>query len=418
MQIGQAEMFLQGQNETLISDQIRLMEQASADLKFEKAAGYRDNIEQLRRVNEKQFVTGFQTSIDIIACVIEQDYCCIQVFMIRGGTSLGNKPFYIRTKLDSKAEEVLETFLIQHYSRHPVPAEIIVNLALENHALLEQALTQLANSKVQIKSRVRDKRKHALEMVIRNADDALRQHLLSTSNLNRRYQSLIEELSLESTPQKIECFDISHTQGEATKASCVVFSPEGAQKSDYRIYNIRDIEPGDDYAAMRQVLTRRYDKLRQQVELLPDLILIDGGKGQLHCALEILEMLDIFELKPALRVFGVAKGPERRAGHESILDEDDNELDIPMDAPALLLIQQVRDEAHRFAITGHRKARAKARTTSRLEQIPGIGAKRRKMLLQKFGGLQGVKAAGVQELMQIKGINRETAQIIYDTFHG
>lgn len=417
-QIRQAELFLKGRNEVLISDQIKLMEEASKALKFEQAAEYRDNIEQLRKVNEKQFVTGFSTNIDIIACVLKQDYCCIQVFMIRSGTSLGNKPFFIRTKLDSTPAEILETFLVQHYSRHPVPAEIITNEALDNRELLEQTLSSIANSKISIKQHVREKRKHALDMAERNAHESLQRHLLSTSNLNKRYQSMIEVLNLPEAPQKIECFDISHTQGEATKASCVVFGPEGAIKSEYRLYNIRDIQAGDDYAAMRQVLTRRYDKLREQPQLLPDLILIDGGKGQLHSALDVLEMLEIFEIKPQLRILGVAKGPERKAGYESIINEDYSAMDIPMDAPALLLIQQIRDEAHRFAITGHRKARAKARNTSRLEEIPGIGAKRRKLLLQEFGGLQGVKSAGIQELMQIKGINRETAQVIYDNLHG
>ena len=418
LQINQAELFLKGQNETLISDQIELMERASRALEFEKAAEYRDKIEQLRRVNENQFVTGFHANIDIIACVLQQDYCCIQVFMIRSGTSLGNKPFFIRTRLESTPAEILETFLVQHYSRHPIPAEIIINEQLEDRPLLEHTLSTLANSKITIKNRVREKRKQALEMAVRNASESLQRHLQSSSNLNKRYQSMVEVLNLEEAPHKIECFDISHTLGEATKASCVVFGQEGALKSEYRLYNIRDIQAGDDYAAMRQVLTRRYDKLKQQPQLLPELVLIDGGKGQLHTALDVLEMLDIFQLKPQLRVLGVAKGPDRKAGYESIIDEDYNELPIPMDAPALLLIQQIRDEAHRFAITGHRKARAKARTTSRLEEIPGIGAKRRKLLLQKFGGLQGVKAAGIQELMQIKGINRETAQVIYDTLHG
>ncbi len=417
-QIDQAELFLKGQNEKLISDQVKLMEQASASLDFEKAAEYRDNIEQLRKVNEKQFVTGISSNIDIIACVMQQDYCCIQVFMIRSGSSLGNKPFFIRTKLDDKVADVLEIFLIQHYSRHPIPSEIIVNEPLENQALLESTLTELANSKVTIKHQVRDKRRHALQLAVRNAGESLQRHLVSASNLNKRYQSLIEVLNLGEAPQRMECFDISHTMGEATKASCVVFNQEGASKSDYRIYNIRDIKQGDDYAAMRQVLSRRYDKLKQQPENMPDLIFIDGGKGQLSSALEVLERLEVFEVKPSLRVIGIAKGPERKAGYESIIDEDYNELDIPMDAPALLLIQQIRDEAHRFAITGHRKARGKLRKTSRLEEIPGIGAKRRQMLLQKFGGLQGVKSAGVEELMQIKGINRETAQVIYDTFHG
>lgn len=417
-QIRQAEMFLKGQNESLIADQVRLMEQASTHLQFEKAAEYRDNIEQLRRVNEKQFVTGFNQNIDIIACVLEQDYGCIQVFMIRGGTSLGNKPFFIRSKLDAKSDEILETFLIQHYSRHPIPAEIIVSEDLPNQALLEHTLSELAHSKISIKHRVREKRRHALQLAIRNAQESLQRHLLSASNLNQRVQALVEVLNLEQAPQRMECFDISHTQGEATKASCVVFGVEGAIKSEYRIYNIRDITEGDDYAAMRQALTRRYDKLRQQPHLLPDVIFIDGGKGQLSSALDVLEMLELFELKPALRVLGIAKGPERRAGYEQIIDEDYNVLDIAMNSPALLLIQQIRDEAHRFAITGHRKARGKVRNTSRLEEIPGIGAKRRQMLLQKFGGLQGVKSAGIEELMQIKGINRETAQVIYDTFHG
>ena len=418
LQIRQAELFLKGRNEQLISDQIKLMEQASVQLAFEKAAEYRDNIEQLRKVNEKQFVTGFQSDIDIIACAMLQGYACIQVFMIRGGSSLGNKPFFIRIKLDSSRAEILEAFLMQHYSRHPVPSEIIVNEILENEALLEHTLSAIALSKVSIKSSVREKRRAALEMAFKNAQESLQRHLLSASNLNRRFRALIEVLSLQEAPQRMECFDISHTQGEATKASCVVFGQEGAIKAEYRIYNIRDIQAGDDYAAMRQVITRRYDKLRQQPEHLPDLIFIDGGKGQLHSALEILEGLDIFELKPALRVIGIAKGPERRAGFESILDENYNDLNIALDSPALLLIQQIRDEAHRFAITGHRKARAKARNTSRLEDIPGIGAKRRQMLLQKFGGLQGVKSAGIHELIQIKGINRETAQVIYDIFHG
>jgi excinuclease ABC subunit C len=416
-QIHQAELFLKGQNEKLISDQVRLMEQAAAALQYEKAAEYRDNIEQLRRANEKQFVSGFQGNMDIIACVLEQDYCCIQVFMIRNGTSLGNKPFYIRSKLDAQPSTILETFLVQHYSRHPAPAEIIVNELPDNADLLEQTISDIHNTRIQIKSRVRDKRKRALDMAINNARESLQRHLASASNLNQRYQSLIEVLNLEESPQRIECFDISHTMGEATKASCVVFGPEGAIKSDYRLYNIRDIKEGDDYAAMRQVLGRRYDKLRDNPDALPDLILIDGGKGQLSSALEILDMLEIFEIKPGLRVLGVAKGPERRAGYESILDDNGNDLGIPMDAPALLLIQQIRDEAHRFAITGHRKARGRARTTSSLEDIPGIGARRRKLLLQKFGGLQGVKAAGIEELMQIKGINQETARAIYDTFH-
>jgi excinuclease ABC subunit C len=417
-QIAQAELFLKGRNEQLISDQVELMEQAAAALEFEKAAEIRDRIEQLRRVNEKQFVTGFNQDLDIVACVMEQDYCCIQVFMIRGGTSLGNKPFFIRSKLDDRPQSVLETFLIQHYSRHPAPGEILVNIEPEQTGLLEQALSTVTGQGIEIRHRLRGKRRQAVAMAERNARESLQRHLQSASNLNRRYQALIEALQLPAPPQRIECFDISHTQGEETRASCVVFGPEGAIKSDYRLYHIRDIRPGDDYGAMRQVLTRRYEKRIGQPQNLPDLMLIDGGKGQLHAALEILQGLDVFAVKPELRVFGVAKGPERRAGFEQIIDEEDSVLPIAMDSPALLLIQQIRDEAHRFAITGHRKARGRARTHSSLEDIPGIGARRRQLLLQKFGGLQGVKQAGVEELMQIRGINRETAQAIYDTFHG
>jgi excinuclease ABC subunit C len=233
----------------------------------------------------------------------------------------------------------------------------------------------------------------------------------------QRLQNLVEILHLENPPERIECFDISHTMGEATKASCVVFGRDGAIKSEYRRYNIKDIEPGDDYAAMRQVLQRRYEKRQNMPEQLPDLVLIDGGKGQLGIALDVIESLNIPNVKPQLRVFGVAKGVERRAGYEDIIDEEMTALSFPMDSPALLLIQQIRDEAHRFAITGHRQARAKARRRSRLEEIPGIGVRKRQMLLNTFGGLQGVQSAGVEELMQIKGINRDTAQAIYDCFH-
>jgi len=256
-----------------------------------------------------------------------------------------------------------------------------------------------------------------LENAINNAKQALESYLLSASLLSKRRRNLVELLNLENPPQRIECFDISHTMGEATKASCVVFGKEGAIKNEYRRYNINDIQPGDDYAAMRQVLDRRYRKRQNSPELLPDLILIDGGKGQLGVALDVLEELNILTVKENLRIFGVAKGAERRAGYEEILDEEMTSLNFPMDSPALLLIQQIRDEAHRFAITGHRQARAKARRKSRLEEIPGIGVKKRQLLLNTFGGLQGIQAAGVEELMQIRGINRETAQVIYDSLH-
>ena len=418
MQIEQARLFLEGENEMLINQQVELMEQHSQQLDFEGAARIRDKIEMLRRVTEKQYVTGFNTDIDILACEVQQDVCCIQLFMIRNGTSLGNKPFINRVKLDASSAQLIETFMIQHYSRHPIPDEIIVSHELPNQALLSSTLNQLSNTKIRISSSVRGKRRHALESALDNARQALDSYLLSASHLNKRFQSLIEELQLEEAPERIECFDISHTMGESTRASCVVFGQDGAIKSEYRSYNIKGIQGGDDYAAMKQVLERRYGKRQHSAELLPDLVFIDGGKGQLHTALEVFERLDIFATKQNIRVLGISKGPKRKSGYEEIIDENYNVLSIKMDSPALLLIQQIRDEAHRFAITGHRKARAKKRNTSRLEQISGIGAKRRQLLLNKFGGLQGVQGAGIEELMQIKGINRETAQVIYDTFHG
>jgi excinuclease ABC subunit C len=337
--------------------------------------------------------------------------------MIRNGTSLGNKPFFNRARLDTDAASLIESFIIQHYSNHPAPGEIIVSHDLENLDVLTESLHQFNQSRIRITHNVRDKRRRALENAINNARQALESYLLSASLLSKRLQNLVELLHLENPPERIECFDISHTMGEATKASCVVFGKEGALKNEYRRYNINDIQPGDDYAAMRQVLDRRYRKRQNSPEQLPDLILIDGGKGQLGVALDVLEQLNILTVKANLRIFGVAKGVERRAGYEEILDEEMTALNFPMDSPALLLIQQIRDEAHRFAITGHRQARAKARRKSRLEEIPGIGVKKRQLLLNTFGGLQGIQAAGVEELMQIKGINRETAQVIYDSFH-
>ena len=417
-QIEQAQMFLEGKSDELIDQQIELMEKYSSELNFEQAAQIRDRIETLRRVTEKQFVTDFNGDIDIIACELRQDFSCIQLFMIRNGTSLGNKPFFNRAKLDTDAPSLLETFIIQHYSNHPAPGEIIVSHDLENVDLLADSLHQLSHSRVRITNRVRGKRQRALESAINNAKQALESYLLSASLLSKRYQNLVEILHLEAPPERIECFDISHTMGESTKASCIVYGREGPIKNEYRRYNINDITPGDDYAAMRQVLERRYSKRQSSPELLPDLILVDGGKGQLGIALEVLESMNIPNVKDNLRVFGIAKGVDRRAGYEDIIDEEMSSLNFPMDSPALLLIQQIRDEAHRFAITGHRQARAKTRRKSRLEEIPGIGVRKRQLLLNTFGGLQGVQAAGVEELMQIKGINRETAQAIYDSFHG
>ena len=416
-QTEQARLFLNGDSDMLIEQQIVLMQNYADQLNFEQAAIIRDKIEMLRRITEKQFVTGFQSDIDILACVVQQDICCIQLFMIRNGTSLGNKPFISRVKLSSKPDELLQTFVMQHYSRHLPPPEIIISHALPDQNLVITTLSDLHSCKIKISATVRDKRKRALENAMNNAHQALQTHLLSASHLYKRFQSLVETLQLETPPDRIECFDISHTMGEQTKASCVVFGSEGVIKAEYRCYNIKGINPGDDYAAIRQVLEKRYGKRRYDASQLPDLVLIDGGKGQLKIALDVFSKLNLFQVKLNLRVFGIAKGVERKAGYEDIIDEDLSTLPIKSDSPARLLIQQIRDEAHRFALSGHRKARAKRRKASRLEQIPGIGVRKRQLLLNTFGGLQGVQSAGVEELIKIKGINRETAQAIYDSFH-
>lgn len=416
-QIHQVELFLKGKNEELIALQISQMEAASEQLKFEKAAEYRDTIEQLRRLTEQQFVTGFNGNMDIIACALEQDYAAIQVFMIRNGTSLGNKVQYIKCKLETLENEILSTFLMQHYTRHPVTDEILLSHSPENLELLEQVLCTLGNSKTQLKFSVRGKRKRAVEMALHNARESLQRYLASKSKHTQQYLALIELLELPEPPKRIECFDISHTMGEETRASCVVFDDQGAVKTEYRLYNIKGIQPGDDYAAMNQALTRRYQKRLDTPETLPDVVLIDGGKGQLNQALAVFDSLGVFQLKPELRVIGIAKGPERRAGYEVLFDESMQEIAYTLDNPALLLIQQIRDESHRFAVSGHRKARNKKRTTSRLEEIPGIGSRRRQELLKTFGGLQGVKAAGIEELQQVKGISKQLARDIYTRFH-
>ncbi len=416
-QIEQARLFLKGESDKVIAQLAEQMEQYSDSLAFEEAATIRDRIDNLRRVTEKQFVTNFQSDMDIVACEIAEDVGCIQLFMIRNGTSLGNKAFYHRVKLDSTEADMIGSFLIQHYSRHPAPAEIIVSHQPPDVELIAESLQAVNEKAIKISSRVRDKRRKALDGALENARQSLASYLASTSVLNKRFNSMVEMLGLESVPERIECFDISHTMGESTKASCVVFNTEGANKSDYRRYNISGIEPGDDYAAMEQVLQRRYAKAIETHAELPDLILIDGGKGQLNMALKVLESLDFGQHKDNFRMFAISKGPERRAGYEQILDESGDPLAIAIETPGLLMLQQIRDEAHRFAITGHRQARAKARRKSTLEDIPGVGSKKRQLLLSRFGGLQGVKSAGVEELASVKGINQKTAQAIYDMFH-
>ncbi len=413
--IDDAMRFLAGKSDELIAEQIEKMEQASARLEFEKAAEYRDQIELMRRIAQQQYISGAKGDVDIAAVVIEQGMACVQLFYVRGGNSLGNRAFFPRLP-DKGAEEaeVLSAFIGQYYAAREIPAEIIVNVQLPDRAVIEQMLQLRKQGKVALKSNVRSDRAKWLEMATRNARLALRSRLASRDTLRSRYEDLQERLGLDEVPKRMECFDISHTQGEATVASCVVFGEEGPLTSDYRRFNISGITPGDDYAAMHQALTRRYRRLAEGEAALPDILFIDGGKGQLRQAEAVLADFQI----QGVTLIGVAKGEGRKAGLETLfVSGREQGISLPPDSPALQLVLHIRDEAHRFAITGHRKRRAKARVSSTLEEIPGLGPKRRQALLKHFGGLRAIAGASVEELAKVPGISRKLAETIYLAHH-
>ena len=408
-------MFLEGRSSALNDELVRRMEQSAERLDYEQAAVYRDQISSLRRVQERQYVSGESGDLDILACVLSAGVACVQVFFIRKGVNLGNKIFFPKIPAECSAEEVLSAFIGQFYLSHSVPAKLLMNYELEDELLLEDALSERAGHKVSLSHRVRGDKARWLQLGVANAEQALSARLGSQAGMKKRLQMLQELLELEELPTRIECFDISHTQGEGTVASCVVFDREGARKSDYRRFTIRDIAAGDDYAAMEQALLRRYTRLKKEDCKLPEIVLIDGGKGQVGTAERVLEELQIDEIL----IVGVAKGVERKPGMEILhIPAQHRQLDLDSASPALHLIQQVRDEAHRFAITGHRQKRARARTVSPLEGIPGVGPRRRQQLLKQFGGIQEVARAGVEDLCKISGISRALAQQIYDAFHG
>ena len=412
-------MFLEGKSSDVIDEQIRLMEVASGELDFEKAALIRDQISALRTVQEKQYVTAQPgKDMDIVAVMQHSGIFNVQVLFFRGGQYLGNKSFFPQHAQEAEAGEVLQAFLSQYYlgktHSKTLPAELLLNRELADTEWFESVLSEVADRKIEIRHKVRGERQRWIDMAEQNANTALLARISGQKTLLERFADLQDVFQLESAPQRIECFDISHTMGEETVASCVVFNTEGELKSDYRLYNIRGITPGDDYAAMHQALLRRFSKARDEGGVLPDILLIDGGKGQLAQAEQALEALEIH----SVILIGVAKGSERKAGEETLfLSGASQPFILGSSSPALLLIQQVRDEAHRFAITGHRARRNKKRQTSPLEAIPGLGPKRRQMLLRQFGGLQGVERAGVDDLANIKGISRDLAQKIYDCFH-
>ena len=340
---------------------------------------------------------------------------CVQVFMFRGGRLLGNQGFFPRLPEAADASAVLGAFLAQYYLDKEMPGELLVSHELADAAVLMQAFQERTGRKIALSTHPRGERARWLELARRNAEHALTAHLSSQAGMRQRLQALQQALGLDSPLTRLECFDISHTGGEATVASCVVFGAEGAIKADYRRYNIEGIAPGDDYAALRQALHRRYVRLREEPGRLPDILFIDGGKGQLAQACEMLQELQV----AGVMAVGIAKGPERRPGLETLfLSGQNRPLILPADSAALHLVQQIRDEAHRFAITGHRQRRAKARTTSALDHISGIGPKRRQALLRQFGGVKQLTQAGAEDIARVEGINADLAQRIYDAFHG
>ena len=406
--------FLEGKNTEIVDELAQRMDAAAGVLDYEAASRYRDQIINLRRVQERQYVSGERGDLDIIAVTTTGGMACIQVFFVRAGRNLGNKTFFPRAPQEEGAGEILSAFVAQYYLGREAPSELLVNADIPDAALLEQVLSEQSGHAVAVRGRVRGERARWLEMAERNAAHALQARMASRAGMAQRFEALQRSLGVEEPITRVECFDISHTGGEATVASCVVFNQEGAVKSDYRRFNIEGVEPGDDYAAMSQALMRRYTRISAGEGQMPDLILIDGGKGQLAMAERVLEELQM----TGVPLVGVAKGPERKPGWEVLHLPGGRELRLSADDQALHLIQQIRDEAHRFAITGHRQRRARSRTESSLEAIPGIGPKRRQQLLRQFGGMREVARAGIEDLTRVKGISRELAQQIYDAFHG
>ena len=411
-------LFLQGKNEEIIGKLTEPMLAASAALEFERAAKYRDQIASLRKVQETQHITANKGEIDIIACARQVNLSCIQIFIIRGGRLLGNKAFFPGHGDEGLEGEVIGAFLTQYYldprKDRDIPPLILLSHAAVDADLISLGLNQQAGKRVRLQHSLRGERVQWMKMAQENAGIALQQRINAREHVQERFEALAQVLDFEEIPERVECFDISHTTGENPVASCVVYNQSGAVKSDYRRFNINDISPGDDYAAMRQVLERRYSRVQKEAGSLPDLILIDGGKGQLSAAQGVLHEL---QLDP-IRLVGVAKGASRKAGLETlILAEDYKAIHLPTDSPALHLIQEIRDEAHRFAITGHRQRRGRQRNRSVLETIEGIGAKRRQQLIRFFGGLQGISRAGVEDLAKVPGIHKNLALKIYHHFH-
>ncbi len=409
-----AAMFLLGKTNEVIDALGDEMNQAAEAMEYEHAAILRDRMQALRQVQAKQFVSDFSVSdADVIACAEEQGQHCINLVMIRGGRHLGDKSFFPKNSQDAELVETVEAFITQYYVSQNTPPLLVCGAEV-NKEEFEEMLSEQSSRKIRVLTNAIGDKKVWLKMAQTNAELALQQRMATSANQQARLLALRDALSLSEATERIECFDISHTMGEATVGSCVVFDRGDMQNSEYRRYNITGITPGDDYAAMRDVLTRRYRKVAAGEGKRPDLVFIDGGKGQLGVAIEVMQEVGLSDIL----LIGIAKGEERKPGLETMIFSDTGEmLNLPTDNIGLHLLQQIRDEAHRFAITGHRAKRAKARITSSLEEIEGIGAKRRKALLMRFGGLDGIKSASIDEIAQVEGISHALAQSIYERLH-
>ncbi|HEX7053972.1 MAG TPA: excinuclease ABC subunit UvrC [Burkholderiales bacterium] len=400
--VANAILFLEGREDDVIQRLNARMHAASDAQRYEEAAAYRDQVRALARVQARQYVESDRgVDADVVACAIENGIACVNLVMIRGGRHVGDRSFFPQNAEGAARAEVVAAFLEQHYVDQPPPALVVAEEPLE-----------IENLHVVTPSH--GERRVWLDMARKNAELAIGQRVRDRATQEARLLALRETLGLPEGASRIECFDISHTMGEATVASCVVYDRNQMQKSEYRRFNIKGITPGDDYAAMRQVLSRRYERVSAEAGRIPDLVLIDGGKGQVSAARAALADLGLHQVC----VVGVAKGPERKPGQEElVIEAEARTLELAPSHPGLHLIQAIRDEAHRFAIVGHRARRGKARTTSMLNEIPGIGAKRRQALIEHFGGLRGVQAAAIDDIAKVEGISRPLAERIYRHLH-
>lgn len=411
-----AVLFLDGKSNDVLDVFKQKMTTAAENLEFERAAKFRDQITQLRKVQEQQYVHASMGDVDVFAIQHNGGTSCVQALFIRAGRMLGQRTWFPKNELDLPAAEFLEAFLSQYYlggTQRDVPKSVITSSPLPEADLLITALGEMSQRKIEVVSQVRGQRARWLQLAQENASNSLAAYLADKRNVYARFVALQEALQLDDVPGRMECFDISHTMGEATVASCVVFDTNGPLKSDYRRFNIEDVTAGDDYAAMEQALRRRYTRLKQGEGKLPDVLVIDGGKGQLEQAISVLADLQVEDVT----LLGIAKGPGRKAGLEKFFLPT-GEITIAPTGDAAHLLQHIRDEAHRFAITGHRARRQKNRRQSELDEVAGVGPKRKKELLNHFGSVRGLKGASLEEIAKVPGISDKLAEDIYATLHG